>query len=205
MYLKTTSKKIAVAIASVLGVLAIVSPSTVHASSETSETSEAVIEFASGSLSLEAVPDFDFASQTIMATDTSYTASQNGEDSTEFVVGISDLRGTGEGWTLNIALSSFVDENDEASIPGAVIFIKNLTVSRASTATIGNTPNNAEDIDINSDNVATPLLVADEEAGFGLWDLEWANADTTLTVPGASARVGANTATLTWSLENTPE
>ena len=68
----------------------------------TTGDTQAVVSFKAGDLKLQAAPALDFGQHEISAAVQVYTAESVGDS-----VRISDLRGSGEGWSLTVALSKF--------------------------------------------------------------------------------------------------
>ena len=83
----------------------------------TTGDTQAVVSFKAGDLKLQAAPALDFGQHEISAAVQVYTAESVGDP-----VRISDLRGSGEGWSLTVALSKFqLKEDGGDTLAGAVI------------------------------------------------------------------------------------
>ena len=165
-----------------------------------SEETNATVTFVAGNLELVSVPEFNFGSQTISSATETYTMTN-----TVVPVKVSDARGSGEGWSLNVSLSPFMLEDGETeSLQGAYIQIENATVS-AVNGTIGDAPAVAgASLQIDSDNSETPVFSAALNAGRGVWQMNWSMGDASLVVLPGTAHPGLSTATLTWSLQAAP-
>ena len=165
-----------------------------------SEETNATVNFIAGNLELMGVPEFNFGSPTISSATETYTMTN-----VVVPVQVSDARGSGEGWSLNVSLSPFtLDDGETESIQGAYIQIKNATVS-AVNGTVGDAPLVASaNLQIDSDNTETPVFSAAADAGRGVWQMNWSMGDASLVVLPGTANPGINTATLTWSLQTAP-
>lgn len=155
-----------------------------------------------GPLSLDYVPDIAFGSHTVSSTLQIYntTAAQP-------YIQITDLRGTGAGWRVSAALSSF-KTGGVASLNGASLLLKNAnaTSSYATTAPVPANP-----VTLTSDGTPADVVSASNAGGGqgrGTWLVRWypvgGGADVQLSVPAASASVGTHAATITWTLYDAP-
>lgn len=165
----------------------------------TTGDTEASVTFTPGEIRLISAPTLDFGSNIITDEEKSYPATSMGANAR-----VSDLRGSGEGWDLVVALSKFhLDSNDEETLQGATITIVDPNVS-AINGNIGAPPSQVTELVLTSDGVETPVWNAPTGTGMGVWDLEWQAANSTLTVKPGTVQNGKSVASMTWSLQSTP-
>lgn len=165
----------------------------------TTGDTQAVVSFKAGDLKLQAAPALDFGQHEISAAVQVYTAESVGDP-----VRISDLRGSGEGWSLTVALSKFqLKEDGGDTLAGAVINTSAPTV-KTNAENLGKPPVQVTEIELTSDGTVTRVWNAEEKSGMGVWELEWIAVNTTLTVYPGTAEEGDSEAVLTWNLQSTP-
>ena len=161
----------------------------------TTGDTQAVVSFKAGDLKLQAAPALDFGQHEISAAVQVYTAESVGDP-----VRISDLRGSGEGWSLTVALSKFqLKEDGGDTLAGAVINTSAPTV-KTNAENLGKPPVQVTEIELTSDGTVTRVWNAEEKSGMGVWELEWIAGNTTLTVYPGTAEEGDSEAVLTWNL-----
>lgn len=179
---------------------AFVSTAPAHAAeSATTGQTEAAVTFTAGELKLLSAPVLDFGSHTISDVEEEYEAVSVSTDAR-----VSDLRGSGGGWTLMASLSPFALEGDGGpTLQAATIRITSPVVS-AVNGNIGSPPKAVVDVELRSDGTETPVLQASADEGMGVWSLLWSAASTKLTVKPGTAQNGKSVATLTWSLQSAP-
>lgn len=171
----------------------------VFAADDTTAETEASVEFTAGELKLISAPIIDFGSHDISNVEQTYEAASISTN-----VRISDLRGSGEGWDLMVSLSPFILEDlDEETLQASYISIASPDV-KAVNGNAGAPPAAKDSVTLTSDSTETLVLEAGSDEGMGVWDLEFSTENTTLTVKPGTAKEGASTAVLTWSLQSTP-
>lgn len=169
---------------------------------ETTGSTEADITFESGTLTLAEMSSFSFGTHTISAELNTYPAMQS-----SVFLDVRDLRGTGEGWKVTALVSRF-NPGANPTLPGTSINLINGTA--VSTQPEGSGPNVVQSINMDCDGVASVNIAsAAVNNGLGVWTIQWNgnagdNTNATLQVPGGIATVGTHTATITWTLANTP-
>jgi len=175
----------------------LLSKTTQHVNAES--TTNALIEFSPGALSLESVPDFNFGTNAIEASTQTYDL-----ESDIAPIQIHDLRGSHEGWHLKVSLSEFKDEQEETSLQGATLDIAAASVE-ALYDTVATAPTlSDESFQLIAGGADVKLFQAALSSGSGAWQMSFEKADISLSVITGTASSGSNTATLAWSLENTP-
>ena len=179
--------------------LAFTLPLSAHAEPVADDETQAIVTFEAGSLTIGSAPILNFGTNNISSAVDTIEATTVSEP-----VQVSDLRGSGEGWNLNVSLSPFIhSDGTTETLQGASIQIDKSTVSGAN-ETVGNTPTVPADLEITADNTETPVFIAETGHGMGVWEIEWEATDVDLIVYPGTAHIGTNTATLTWSLQTAP-
>jgi WxL domain surface cell wall-binding len=160
-----------------------------------------------GPLSLDYVSSVAFGSKEISNKSEVYTST-----SKKPFIQVSDLRGTGAGWTVTAKASKFTDGTAD-TLPGAVLTFKDGDFTSTSTSTA---PTVEQSIVLNADgSTSSKVFSAIPGAGLGTWVARWLgpnpnvddgalNDKVTLTIPVGSATVGNHEATVTWTLTDAP-
>jgi hypothetical protein len=165
---------------------------------DTTQNTNASVEFEAGGLTLISTPVLDFGKHTISGIKEDYTAT-----SVSAPIRVSDLRGGNSGWSVVAALSGFSD-GSVGTLAGSYITLDNLTIF-ALNGTLSGAPTQASDsIKLTSDAAAVEVLTAAAEKGNGVWEVALPEADTKLTVFPGTASVGIHDASINWELRNTP-
>lgn len=169
-----------------------------------------------GPLSLDFVPNINFGSGIeISATNETYDAVDNSDGTSPFVQ-VTDLRGTAAGWNLTAEVSSFVTSGtDDETLLGAEIVLSggDLVTNAAHSSQMPQIT--SASVVLPADGSSTPLSImnASPDTGMGSWALRWPDLETPedgvneniqLNVPGGSAAEGSHTASITWTLDDTP-
>lgn len=152
-----------------------------------------------GPLRIDYISNIDFGSQTISGATQTYTAAA---PKLRTEVQVSDLRGTGAGWNLQVSYSqdkAGFKTADGKDLKGAEL---NLPLGDLKT-----TPDNqsglptaaALTVNANAQNIMTSAV----NAGLGTWDDEMNTQNVTLKVPAGNL-AGSYQATLTWTLTDAP-
>ncbi|MBP2097276.1 WxL domain-containing protein [Enterococcus rivorum] len=147
-----------------------------------------------GSLTIDYVPNFNFVqAQGGLSGTFSDTKTKN--------VQVTDKRGTGSGWNLDVSITPFKDSDK---------VIKGATITLPGTAEKGNQVNTSEaittqensNIMVNSD-VSTPINIAmaGKNEGMGTWLVKFQNAS--MDIPEGNV-LGNYSSTFTWTLSSTP-
>lgn len=167
-----------------------------------------------GALTIDYLSNLNFGTDIAL---TGRTVSANVVDETTRFFQVSDLRGTGTGWQLNVTLGDFV--NGTKSIKGASITFKNGEVrssnesqtEQAATVPVDDGSNQIK-LSAGATEV-TPMLKATAGNGRGTWLAAYptpasstvGNSNIVFSAPTTS--IDANTAytsTLTWQLQDSP-
>ncbi|MGX7384970.1 WxL domain-containing protein [Aerococcus urinaeequi] len=159
-----------------------------------------------GDLTLDYVPSFSFPTREV--------AHENIEvrmDRKKPFIQVSDRTNSNAGWIVTAQLSYFrnVDSNSN-SLLGATLLLENGITS--SPIDVSEEPFVYQDIELHSSGDAKPIMYAEPGAGSGTWLARWydsdlegnSNGDVYLNVPQGSAQVGRQEATITWTIQNTP-
>ena len=196
---RRTHTGFAISLVSMLALLVTIIPQTAYAADPENKETVATVTFKPGELELLTVPEFDFGEHAISATTQAYPSTD-----ADTPIEISDLRGSNEGWDLNVSLTPFtLADGTTESIQGSYIEINNAVVSAVNN-TVGVKPTvDEEGIHIDSDSSETSIFKAVNSGG-GVWQMTWDAEDATLTVLPGTVRTGENEATLTWSFQATP-
>ena len=175
----------AVITANLLGV------SAVHAATTTGN-SDAAVELTegggtSGPLTIENVTNFDFGLNVLSSKEENYTAQVDADTS------ISDLRGTGVGWSLLASITDFTSTGHtlngaEFTLPAGTLSSDGNATAPAVTETVLN-------------NQSQNVLDAGKDSGLGVWKIDYTGAS--LKVPSGNY-AGQYTSTITWTLQDEP-
>lgn len=156
-----------------------------------------------GPLSLDYASNLDFGAQKLEARDMIYQLSAA---SKEPMVQITDKRGTGGGWKVSAQLSSF-----EGSSEGVATLVdSSITLSNGSLVTSAKNkeaaaPTVNPTVTLASNGAAANVYGAAKDKGQGTWIALWNNSDVTLSVKSnPTLKAGTHTATITWTLSDTP-
>ncbi len=179
-----------------------------------------------GPLSIDYVSNFHFGEQVMSGNDQVYTAKLDtvkavgATNSTEVpnYVQVTDNRGTNKGWKLTVKQNdqfkaTVKDESGKdttAELTGAELKLSNPVVN---SATDNKFAPIAKEVTLNPDGSTQEVATAAADKGMGTWvttygkDAVEGEKSVTLSVPGSTAKVKAAKykASLTWTLEDTPQ
>ncbi|MFC6465310.1 WxL domain-containing protein [Marinilactibacillus sp. GCM10026970] len=166
---------------------------------DTGET-DVTVTFTGGELELVTVPDLiDFGTNVLTADEETFTGTIVSDD--DGFLEVADARGTGEGWHIVASMTGFTEGGDP-SLPGSTITFA--APAATTTSTIADTEPTLSEIVISEDATGVPIN-AEEGEGSGRWLFDWTTAgDIELFVPAGAGTEGTHTATITWSLDDTP-
>lgn len=180
-------------------VLAMGIPAYTATDTDTEKYTQASVTFTAGELILKSAPVLDFGSHDITGSEQRVLAA-----SVSPAIQVSDLRGSTGGWTLMATLSPFtMIDGGQETLKAASIQISKSTVS-AVDGNIGTPPAATPNLELPSDGTETPVWVAGSGEGMGVWNLNWAAADTVLVIKPGTAQKGTSVATINWSLQSAP-
>lgn len=113
---------------------------------------------------------------------------------------VTDLRGTHEGWRLDVSATQFENENGH-KLPKGSLSIQGLEriEGAGNQPTIGLTGTSV--IDDGAVNIATAV----EGTGAGVFNLYFPEDALSVVVDPTTAKVGTYTSTITWELQSTPD
>ncbi|MBC1292348.1 WxL domain-containing protein [Listeria booriae] len=151
-----------------------------------------------GPLTIDNVTPFEFGTHDIESATQTYSITAKNAN-----VQVSDRRGEGQGWTLQVALSTFNDKDDASKVlKGATLAIPQGTL-KTTEGNVSEEPTNfAVSLAADGQSSAT-LMQADEKKGMGTWVDAFASEEVQLTVPAGNFS-GDYSATLNWSLIDAP-
>lgn len=119
-------------------------------------------------------------------------------------VQVSDRRGEGQGWNLQVRMSEFADKEEKTKIlKGAEVTLPAGTVGK-SEGNIALPPETKEVVIAGSVESTQTLFSAKEKTGLGTWTDEFDASQVKLKVPAGNLK-GDYQATLTWSLLDAPK
>ncbi|MBC1577885.1 WxL domain-containing protein [Listeria seeligeri] len=158
-------------------------------------------------LKIAYVSTLDFGTQAISSENKVYTANKvtltNQLDSTTTkeinpAVTISDGRGTGAGWKLQVKQNSAFTNASSDTLEGAQLTLEKSGIySNQSNTSVA--PTGVASVDVNTSNAN--VLTAAANTGQGVWQEEMVGK---LAVAGNTAKEGTYSTTLTWTLTDTP-
>ncbi|MBC1579150.1 WxL domain-containing protein [Listeria seeligeri] len=158
-------------------------------------------------LKIAYVSTLDFGTQAISSENKVYTANKvtltNQLDSTTTkeinpAVTISDGRGTGAGWKLQVKQNSAFTNASSDTLEGAQLTLEKSGIySNQSNTSVA--PTGVASVDVNTSNAN--VLTAAANTGQGVWQEEMVAK---LAVAGNTAKEGTYSTTLTWTLTDTP-
>ncbi|WP_271004584.1 WxL domain-containing protein [Listeria seeligeri] len=158
-------------------------------------------------LKIAYVSTLDFGTQAISSENKVYTANKvnltNQLDNTTTkeinpAVTISDGRGTGAGWKLQVKQNSAFTNDSSDTLEGAQLTLEKSGIySNQSNTSVA--PTGAASVDVNTSNAN--VLTAAANTGQGVWQEEMVAK---LAVAGNTAKEGTYSTTLTWTLTDTP-
>lgn len=155
-----------------------------------------------GSLVILSVSHFNFG--TITATG---TTQKHNITTYQPNIQVVDLRGTGTGWSVSATASGFIS-NGSSSLPGAVIRIAGARPNSQVSSSYA--PTQIANVALTTDNESVKVITAPDGHGMGLWVMRWYPSDEepaayiTLEIPAGVATLGNHTATINWTLKDTP-
>ncbi|MDT1957044.1 WxL domain-containing protein [Carnobacterium divergens] len=184
---------------------------TTASAAEETKDSNGVASFETGDLTLDFVSSFDFGNHPISKNDEIYSAAAQQLDDGRTVPNyaqVTDLRGTGNGWRLNVQQQSqFIATKDGKELEGAQIQFENGVVTSEST----NAPQDVTQSVNLTPGVSEKIVMANENEGTGTWvyglgDDSTKEESVHLAVPGKSFKAADSYKTiLTWALLDAPE
>ncbi|MHC9533413.1 WxL domain-containing protein [Dellaglioa sp. L3N] len=161
----------------------------------------ATLEAGDGGVAIMSAPYFSFGQQKLSSEETTVTAKGTADDGTTPVdAQISDARGTGSGWSLQVSLKSpFQTSKEDGAhlLQGAVLTIG---TSEATSNGDGVSPSELNN-QVTLNDAAQPTVTASQSEGMGTWNMPHTAS---LTVSPMANYIGTYSATIDWSLVNGP-
>ncbi|MFW5438185.1 WxL domain-containing protein [Paenibacillus apiarius] len=155
----------------------------------------------SGALTIDNVAPLLFDSHKLSGGDVTYTTTTTNPN-----VQVTDIRGTGAGWTLQVSATPFKDKTDGTKVlKGAVVTLPVgtlvTTLANVSTAPTANKVQLSTDSDITAPQ---NLMAATANTGLGTWVDKFDASQVTIQVPAGNL-TGDYESTLSWSLLDAPQ
>ncbi|MEG2708410.1 MAG: WxL domain-containing protein [Vagococcus sp.] len=159
-----------------------------------------------GLLTLDYVPSFNFGEIEISSSTQTVT-----NTSINPYVQTTDVRGTGEGWSLSLEISPFTSGTEATGIEtlkGAIVTISGLTSSVTDTDSTSTAPTSGTDLTFAVGEAAASnvLLNSGMNSGMGTWVSKFEKAgeqSVSLTIPSGN-KAGTYTSDFNWTLGNAP-
>lgn len=156
-----------------------------------------------GSLAILSVSNFNFGTISAAAVAVLYDITTYQPN-----MQVVDLRGVGTGWSVSAAVTGF-ESGGASSLPGASIHIYSGRPNSLVSALYA--PSQIANVELTTDNNPVKVITAPDGTGMGLWVMRWypsSEEETTayvqLEIPAGVATVGTHTATINWTLKDTP-
>ncbi|WKB35146.1 WxL domain-containing protein [Terrilactibacillus sp. S3-3] len=148
----------------------------------------------------------DFGTQTLSSQIQDYTLNSG----TNHTLTVTDNRGTGAGWEVTVQADKLHTASGKMLDGGNIIIDQTQNIN--GNGSVATAPDVAESItadtfDINGNPVPAEIVgaKADNHQGMGTWDINWADSNIHLKInPGEAYSGQAYTATITWTLNDTP-
>lgn len=148
-----------------------------------------------GPLSLDFVSPLDFGESEI----TTGTQTLKAQGTNKLGLQVTDIRGTGAGWKVDVALSKF--QGSTNTIKGAVLTLPVGTLATENEAGIAIAAPIATTVALSPEGASGTVLSATKDNGLGTWFSEFNKETTTLKIPSGNY-ADVYSATLTWTLSN---
>ncbi|GAK09253.1 WxL domain-containing protein [Geomicrobium sp. JCM 19038] len=143
----------------------------------------------------QVIEDFSFGEQSISSSSQTYTVT----DGIERFVEVTDNRGTGAGWDVQVRAPQLASEN--AELTGAELLLTPSSISSDS-SNVSNPPSLSGTIRVT--DAAQSIISAGVNEGLGTWETNFLPTNLELVVPPGTARVDDYSTTITWMLLSTP-
>ncbi|WP_207696039.1 hypothetical protein DOK67_0000597 [Enterococcus sp. DIV0212c] len=150
-----------------------------------------------GNLTIDMITNLDFGTFKLTSKET--TVTPNKDKTKNPMTQVTDKRGTGAGWTLDVAMSEFKSK-DKKTLKGA-----KLTIPKGELKT--NNVDKAfapENFEVSVNDEAQTIMTAAKDKGLGTWANSYSKEETKLTIPAGNF-AGEYGSTLTWTLSNAPK
>ncbi|MGM0838270.1 MAG: WxL domain-containing protein [Bacillota bacterium] len=154
-----------------------------------------------GSLTIDNVSPLEFDSHQLASGVVEYTTTTTNPN-----VQVTDKRGTGVGWTLQVATSPFTDQTDETKILKGAMITLPIGTAETNPGNVSPAPELRE-VQLGTDSgtsSAQTLMRADVDTGLGTWVDKFDPSSVKISVPSGNL-AGDYVSTLTWSLVDAPQ
>ncbi|AUX12715.1 hypothetical protein C0213_09980 [Latilactobacillus sakei] len=146
-----------------------------------------------GNVKLTAVPDLDFGTKEITTSVLDLAQTADG------VVSVADARGTGAGYTVDVALTTPFTDASNHTLESSTLTLKNASGISADNA--AHTVADTKSVDLTNDS-AKNIITAGKDQGLGNWNYKISGSNLHVL---AGAYAGDYTGQLTWTLTATPK
>nr|WP_207696053.1 WxL domain-containing protein [Enterococcus sp. DIV0212c]MBO1354576.1 WxL domain-containing protein [Enterococcus sp. DIV0212c] len=152
-----------------------------------------------GPLTIDNVTPLEFGEHKLAGGESIYSTTSKKPN-----VQVTDSRGEGKGWTLQITSSEFKDIKDSKKILKGAVLTLPIGTLQTTTGNVSEKPESKE-VKLNTDKPSTEnLLVAKAKAGMGTWANEFDAKAVTVKVPAGNF-AGEYVSTLTWTMLDAPK
>lgn len=151
-----------------------------------------------GPLSLDYVSPLDFGENEISSKTQTFTA----QGTNKLGLQVTDTRGTGVGWKVDVKISEFAGKKPTNTLKGAVLTLPIGTLVTGNEAGNGVAAPTPTSVKLDLKDTSKTIFAAAVDKGLGTWFSEFAKVDTTLEVP-AGNYADEYSASLTWTLSDT--
>lgn len=154
-----------------------------------------------GSLTIDNVSPLEFDTHQLESGAVEYTTTTINPN-----VQVTDKRGTGAGWTLQVATSPFIEQTDGTKILKGAIVILPIGEVESNIGNVSPAPDLRE-VQLGTDSETTDpqtLMKADVNTGLGTWVNKFDPSNVKIYVPSGNL-AGDYVSTLTWSLVDAPQ
>lgn len=152
-----------------------------------------------GPLTIDNVTPLEFGEHKLASGETIYATT-----STKPNVQITDNRGEGKGWVLQVTSSEFKDTKDQKKILKGAILSLPAGDLKTTDGNVSEKPT-AKKVDLTTDKPTAEILMsAKDKTGMGTWEDLFDESEVTVSVPAGNFS-GEYVSTLTWTMLDTPK
>lgn len=153
-----------------------------------------------GVLTLDNVTPFHFDKHKVVGGTATYSITADSAN-----IQVSDRRGTGAGWKLDVTAATFKDKVDNTKVlKGAQVIIPQGDVVMTAGNTSEKPTASAVTLEALDGEQSQTLFQAEKDQGMGTWVNQFDPSEVKIVVPGGNF-VGEYSSTITWTLGDTPQ